>query len=808
MLTDKSDIPFRQLLETINSMVCIIQDGVVKYVNQALSERTHYAIEDIQGKEFTSFFPMEEKKIIETRHKKRLAGEEVPDHYETKAYTATGEIINVDLYIKPYLFHGKGAILAIMSDITRRKKAEEELLRSEAMFRNLVENQGEGIGISDLDDIFTFANPAAHQIFGVEQGALIGKSLFDFLDEKGKQKIYDENKKREKGEKSSYNLSIFTPENKEVNILITATPNYDKEGNHISTLGIFRDMTEEHHAKDNLVKSQKLLESVIFGADAGIWEWDYPTNHLTVNERFFEIIGRKKTEEKKQRLRYFQQYVHPHDKEHAVKDVIRHIKGYSSHLQMQLRMRTETQSWTWVQIRGRITSKTASGKPLKISGTILNINELKQSRIELEHRIHVEKLLTDIIGLLVNVTKENFDQEITHALTRIGVFLSLDRVGLYQFNTDMSALENSHEWCAEGICNSQKTDSHIISARYKWWFKNIMEKDYLLINNPKELPEEATHERIIFAERNIRNMLSVPLRHEGRVLGFLGLESKSSNKTWTTDDINAMKAIAYNFGNALEARTNHQNLLQAKIKAEESDKVKTAFLATMNHELRTPLNHILGISEIIKASTSEKDVVEFAEMIQESGQNLLTMIEDIFHIADIEKGLVAPHNQTFRGMEFFMENKTIIEKQLKIAGKEDAIQLKFKPDKDLLMSYITADNVKINLVLHKLFNNAVKYTHKGEIEFGFEGIGNDKIRFWVRDTGIGIPKEQHKVIFDLFRQGDTGLSRQYGGIGAGLAITAKVVAAMKGKIFVDSMPEKGSTFYVIIPAQLELMRMG
>ncbi|PLW96640.1 MAG: hypothetical protein C0593_11000 [Marinilabiliales bacterium] len=800
-----NDDQFRHLLETINALVCIIRDGKVVYVNQTLSDRTFYSKEEIIGQDFTKFFPEEEASLLYERYQKRMEGDSVAKNYTVKALTAKGDYMYVNLDIQPYKYYGEKAILAFMTDVTHQVKIEEDLKKSEEMFRNLVENQGEGMGISDLDDVFIFANPEAHRIFGVKSGELIGRSLFDFLDDNGKEIIALENAKRNKGEVSSYTLSIFTPEGIEKRLIITATPQLDSEGRQISTLGIFRDMTMEQKALAKLEENRELLEAVIFGADAGIWEWDYPTNHLTVNERFYDIVGHRFSENDQITLRMMQRLMHPEDKLENMKLVTDHLRGKVNHLQLQFRLKKRSGDYTWLQVRGRITKWEESGKPKKISGTIVDINELKSSRIELEHRINMERLLSEVSRTLVNVTIDSFEDEIHKSLQRIGEFLKLNRVGLYQFRKNNSVLSNSHEW--NMIPGESFQKEHITVEDFQWWVKAILEKEYILITHLDDLPVDAINERLTFEARELDNMLAVPLKYESKILGFLSLESKSKKTKWTDDDIRAIKVIAFNISNALEARIKHQTLIHSKDKAEESDRIKTAFLATMNHELRTPLNHILGISEIIKASTSEEDVLEYADMIHDSGENLLNMIEDVFHIADIEKGVVAIREQTFRGMEFFLENKASLEKQLKLSGKEKMISLTFKPEKSLLVSYITADMVKINLVLHKLFNNAVKYTQEGNIEFGFENVGEKQLRLWVKDTGIGIPKEQHKKIFDLFRQGDDGFYRKYGGIGAGLAITAKVVKAMKGRIFVESTLEKGSTFYVIIPVGLEIVRM-
>jgi len=243
-------------------------------------------------------------------------------------------------------------------------------------------------------------------------------------------------------------------------------------------------------------------------------------------------------------------------------------------------------------------------------------------------------------------------------------------------------------------------------------------------------------------------------------------------------------------------------MIAAKEKAEESDRLKTAFLATMNHELRTPLNHILGFSELILSGVAPEDNPSFALSIQASGQSLLAIIEDVFDLALVEQANIKLRNQTFSLMDHFMENKASFDNILRTSAKHEQIQLIFKPDTRWLSSYVTADRSKINQVLTNLFKNAIKFTQKGTIEFGYKIDNQSNLTFYVKDTGIGIPKEKHSIIFDFFRQGDDSTTRAYGGIGIGLAISQKITKILKGELMVVSEPGVGSTFSLTIPVEL------
>ena len=270
---------------------------------------------------------------------------------------------------------------------------------------------------------------------------------------------------------------------------------------------------------------------------------------------------------------------------------------------------------------------------------------------------------------------------------------------------------------------------------------------------------------------------------------LLDLKGNITNYILVMDDISEKKAMI-------------DQLITSKDKAEESNRLKSAFLATMNHELRTPLHHIIGFSELIISQVLPEDNIDFANSIHTSGNNLLTIIEDIFDLALFEQSDIKIKNQTFSIIEQFMENKASLDSILMDSAKQDNIQLVFKPDTNWLPSYITADRSKINQVLNHLFKNAVKYTNTGSVEFGYTIDNKSSITYYIKDTGIGIKKDQQQIIFEFFRQAEEYNTRNYGGIGIGLSISRKIAKVLNGELKVISEPDIGSTFFLTIPIEL------
>ncbi len=242
-----------------------------------------------------------------------------------------------------------------------------------------------------------------------------------------------------------------------------------------------------------------------------------------------------------------------------------------------------------------------------------------------------------------------------------------------------------------------------------------------------------------------------------------------------------------------------QELIKEKEKAVESDRLKSAFLATMNHELRTPLNQIIGFSELIKLNPESAE--EYIDNILKGSNHLLEMFEDILSLALAEQSKVSIRNNKFVLKDLFEENRLELSEIVHKAGKDNAVKVQCNSNEQLLSQSITSDLSKINQVLINLFKNAVKFTESGFVEFGILSDSEGWLTFYVKDSGIGIEKDKHDIIFDFFRQVDDSSTRRFGGIGIGLAISKKIVEILKGSLNLISEPGVGSTFSFRIPVK-------
>jgi PAS domain S-box-containing protein len=245
-----------------------------------------------------------------------------------------------------------------------------------------------------------------------------------------------------------------------------------------------------------------------------------------------------------------------------------------------------------------------------------------------------------------------------------------------------------------------------------------------------------------------------------------------------------------------ELKLTERKYLKAKEKAEESDRLKTAFLSNLSHEIRTPMNGIIGFAGMLIDPDLPMDKRnQFIEIINSSSNQLLNLIDDIIDLSKIEAGQIEINNKEFCINNFLTE---IFKYYLPHANSK-GLNLIYQPNPLLPDNLnIYTDEIKLKQILSNLLNNALKFTHEGFIEFGAALKGNE-LEFYVKDTGIGVDKKLHNKIFERFTQADNTTTRRYGGTGLGLPISKSYVELLGGKIWIESSQNNGSILYFTIP---------
>jgi PAS domain S-box-containing protein len=289
----------------------------------------------------------------------------------------------------------------------------------------------------------------------------------------------------------------------------------------------------------------------------------------------------------------------------------------------------------------------------------------------------------------------------------------------------------------------------------------------------------------------------VPLEHDGHILGilFIYTDPYPSHEQSRLDTIQFIGGL---FALAIANERVREKLHLAKKKAEEMAQAKSDFLANMSHEIRTPMNGVIGMLELLKEEGLAEKPQSYVDIAYGSANMLLNVINDILDISKIESGKLHIEKIDFDLRKSVEDIVDLLSKQ----AFQKNIELScFIPPE--IQTSLKGDVMRLQQVLNNLLSNAIKFTHQGDVSIKISMLEKSanqiRLRFEVKDTGIGIPKNKHQLLFQDFTQADSSTSRKYGGTGLGLAICKKLVEMMGGKIGLSSQVGKGSTFWFELP---------
>ncbi|MDP2083613.1 MAG: PAS domain S-box protein [Gemmobacter sp.] len=513
------------------------------------------------------------------------------------------------------------------------------------------------------------------------------------------------------------------------------------------------EMVGAHVDVTALKRAQQRMEQIIRGASVGTWEYDVRAGLNSVNDLWAEMLGYSKAEVEGMTIDAWRALVHPDDL--ARMDLPDLLPGQEA-FEAELRMRHRDGHWVWMMSRGQVAQRDETGRAVLITGIHIDISDSKareaamtaayeRLRAALADRDAAQQRFADI----ANVSADWFWET---GVDDCYTFLS----GSYQRQTgiDPAQVLGTSGWlCAELYPETRD------SADWGWLRERFRNKepyqDFVF-----RLPAHATGGRDMWIRTS-----GVPFYSaEGAYMGYRGVSS----------DVTL--------------------LYTAKERAEAANRAKSQFLANMSHEIRTPLNGVLGMAELLSDALSDPVHRQMIETIRESGEGLLNVLNDILDLAKVEAG------------KLDLETVPFVPRDL--AAKVEAMYSLRAQDKGLSFSVLCdagaaaarlGDPHRTLQVLHNLVNNAIKFTHEGEITVTVRARRGEPLVIEVADTGIGMTPEQLARAFEDFEQADGAVTRRYGGTGLGLSISRRLIALMGGQIAVTSTPGKGTVMRLDLP---------
>ncbi len=669
-------------------------------------------------------------------------------------------------------------VIGSVEDITDRKKIENEIIESEILYRSLVTASPDIIVVADTKGIITFISAKTAEVLGYDENFnFIGKNVLDWILPIDKQRAFENIQKVLQGNKFNDNEYLFLKnDGSSFYGEINSSPLFFSDGKLKGFLSIIRDISERKKSENELQVTRKLLIRAQDIAKIGYWEFDFNTNKVWASREAKAMYGVSSDELTINYMQSFPLAEYRKILDEKMQNLIE--MGIKYDVEFKIRRINDN---AIIDIHSMAEYNKVDNK---LFGVIQNITERKKAEEDLrqgeqrfrsiiEHSADCFALISpdgSIIYESDNVARfTGFD--ITERKGK-NAFHSIFPEDLVKVKTEFTRILTIPKCYTTMIFRSVKKDGTI------WWTEatanNLLFEpsvNAIVINyhdiTDKQKAEDALRESEFTLKQQNEEYLAINEEL-----------SESNNKI---QQIN-------------------RELIVAKEKAEESDRLKSAFLANMSHEIRTPMNAILGFSQLLEnGDINEDKQKKFAKTIRHGATDLLGIINDIIDIAKIESGTIQIHDEIGNITDlldelksfFISRNESIIKKPI-----EFIVENGVSNEQNLIL----ADFPRLKQVLINLVENAYKFTDRGQIEFGCSICDPKTILFYVKDTGIGIPKEKLTIIFDRFRQADElYTTRKYGGTGLGLSISKGLIELMNGKIWVDSIENIGSTFYFTIP---------
>jgi PAS domain S-box-containing protein len=613
----------------------------------------------------------------------------------------------------------------VLSDISARREAEAQLQRERRLLRSLMDNLPDAIFITDAAGRYAIDNSAHQRLLRVnDEQEVLGKTIFDFLPpERAAHHHADDRRVLESGKPMIDRQEQLTDRAGNRRWLsLTKVPLPGDDGSVTGLVGICRDITELKQAEEERDRFFTLSLDMLCIAD-------FDGYFTRLNPAFERILGYSLEELLAQP---YLSFVHPDDRE-ATRAVVARLRAGGDLCSFENRYRCKDGTYRWM-----LWTATPFVEQRLIYAAARDITERKTTEETLARERNLLRALMDNLPdhIFVKDTASRFLMANLATLHSLGASRLEDIIG----KTDFDFLER--ELAEEFFRDEQE----------------VCRSGQPLLNREELLIDRSGQEKWLLTTK-------VPLRDgTGAIVGLVGMSHDISNR-----------------------KRMEEQWRQAKETAEIANRAKSEFLARMSHEIRTPMNGILGMTELALETSLTSEQREYLQMVKASGDGLLTVINDILDFSKIEAGKLELESAPFALRDSLDDTVRTLGLRAQQKGLELACHI--CPD---VPDHLVGDLSRLRQVIVNLVGNAIKFTECGEVivTVRLQRLETESaacvLYFEVKDTGIGIPSNKQRLIFEPFEQVDGGDSRRYGGTGLGLAISSQLVVMMGGHLDVES----------------------
>jgi len=555
-----SEERYRLLVENTSQVIAVLQDGILKFASPRVVDISGYQTDEVLLKQFIDFIHPDDQQRVADYHSRRLRGEEVPSVYQFRFISKDGSVKWVEINAVSLDWEGSPAVLVLLSDITDRKKADDELKASEERFRTIIENARDAITIVDENFSVIYESPSLAMVTGYTPEEWVGKSLgdmaihpddipmlaskFEFLKSRAGSVIEDLSV-RYLHRDGSWHVIEATGRN----LLHDPTVN--------GIVVNFRDITARKRMEEALRESELRYRLLAENASDVIFTSDLAMKLTYVSPSVLRLTGYTPEETLS---RPFDDWMTPASRESVLEALSPAIAKAKSRVDLPpasrtatLEMRKKDGNTVWAEVRTDFL-RDAGGQPIGILGVARDISDRHIAEMELERRVQLEMLITEISTAFIGISTDYIDQGIRNAMESISGLVGVDRSYIFMFSEDRTRMNLSHEWCSEGT-EPLIGGLHPLPANsLPFLVDRIKAAEYIHIPDLANLPATAEAERALLQGQGVQSAIVVPMIQAGNAIGFLGLSSIHSKKTWDEETISLLRLVAEMFSNAMERK--------------------------------------------------------------------------------------------------------------------------------------------------------------------------------------------------------------------------------------------------------------